>query len=386
MMKMLFLKPAIILLKVFGLRRILSLFTVLYVFMIVTVLTLQHQGVIVAGMLLTGYLVLASMVAILDDFRTLREVLSDAGNIEHEKLVKRFNASSQLLAIPLMSVATDIRRSEQSHKNTIAEIGHSACELSSTAEQLASNIMQQSQSTTTVAAAVTEISYNIGEISTRINNAYDSANESHKLGEQGALVMCNVRANMEQVSGFISDTNIMLNSLEEHTNKVAKISTIIREIAEQTNLLALNAAIEAARAGEYGRGFAVVADEVRALASRSHESAEEITLNIEEVQGHMNAVKGSMDKVVSRSEQTTKHATEAEKFLNDIVINIESVSDMVSAISEATSQQNQAVREISSNIEEVATVADVNSGMATQSSKIANHLYVLCQQEDVANG
>lgn len=328
---------------------------------------------------ISAYIAIASMLVIAQDFKTLEGLLVEGSDIDHQQLVHTLSGGWSRLNLSLLTAESRNRRDRQDVQNRVSEISHSASELSSTAEQLAGNILQQSQSASSIAAAVTEISHSIEEISSRINSAYESANDTYHHGENGTKTIADVRDNMSEVSELIEKTYQLLASLDERTSKVSSISTVIREIAEQTNLLALNAAIEAARAGEHGRGFAVVAEEVRALATRSHESAQEITANIEAVQGQMSAVKNSMGEVVDRADKTVSVAANAETVFSEIATNTRSVSEMISAISDASSQQNLAAREISSNIEEMADVAHANSGMASQASDISNHLYQLCQ-------
>ena len=277
------------------------------------------------------------------------------------------------------------RRNTKSHENTVSEIGHSASELSQTAEQLAHNILQQSQTTTSIAAAVTEITHSIEEISKRINRVYDSAKDSHELSLEGGKSIIDVHRNMDEVVVFIKATQKHLSELDTRMLNVSSISTVIREISAQTNLLALNAAIEAARAGEHGRGFAVVAEEVRALANRSHNSAEEITANIEGVQSNMLSVNSSMKGVINKADETVSVTNTAHTLFNDIADNVLSVTETLNAVADASDQQAIAVREISENIEGISVVAAENSRMAKRTSTISSYLYQLCRPGESNN-
>lgn len=84
------------------------------------------------------------------------------------------------------------------------------------------------------------------------------------------------RTDAEQAGSVVRAAIDSMARIEEGSEEISNIITVIDDIAFQTNLLALNAGVEAARAGEAGRGFAVVASEVRALAQRSSAAAQEI--------------------------------------------------------------------------------------------------------------
>lgn len=126
-------------------------------------------------------------------------------------------------------------------------------------------------------------------------------------------------SNIDQLTTILDSSQASIDSLNNLVDKIGDAVNIIQEIAEQTNLLALKAAIEAARAGEQGRGFAVVTDEVRALASRTHQSTEEITKVVTAIQNQMSEVVTNIDQCNEQGSQTLEASQTLDSSLTQII-------------------------------------------------------------------
>jgi len=193
-------------------------------------------------------------------------------------------------------------------RTTAASLFKASGHTSQRAESAVHTSNEASINVETAAVAAEELSSSIAEIGRRLNQTTE---------------VVRVAVGEAQV------TNRDIGALAAGAQKIGDVTNLIRTIAGQTNLLALNATIEAARAGEAGRGFAVVASEVKSLAVQTAKATEDISNQIEEVQG------------------STAKAVEA---IGRIARRMQEIESYTMAVAASVQQQNAATGEISKNV------------------------------------
>ena len=203
------------------------------------------------------------------------------------------------------------------------------------------------------AAAIEQSSATMEEFSAAVQNNAQNATEATELERV-------VESKAKQAAKVMTSTIEAMNVIQQSSQKISEIVTLIDGIAFQTNLLALNAAVEAARAGEHGRGFAVVAGEVRALAQKSAEAAKDI--------------KGLINESVDRINQGTKLASESGEVINEIAVSIERATEMSAEISSASSEQSEGVLQLQKAISEIDEGTQQNAALVEQTSAAAESM------------
>ena len=249
-------------------------------------------------------------------------------NDEIGEMIKLFNGFLDKLqgtirqiidaASPLGQMSKDLYRLTQgSEENAKSQQGHT--------DSIGRDIQTMTSSIQEVAQRSQQASQEAGAASRQADTARQNIGSlSSSISDLGSSVMGAVQA-MEQ--------------LEEETQQVGSVLTVIRSIAEQTNLLALNAAIEAARAGEQGRGFAVVADEVRNLAQKTAASTAEIQQIIQRLQNSANGVLNVMTANGEKAQASIERSVEATQILEAIAQAVGQINELNAGIARFTQEQ-----------------------------------------------
>nr|WP_315231241.1 methyl-accepting chemotaxis protein [uncultured Albidiferax sp.] len=225
-------------------------------------------------------------------------------------------------------------------------VSHASAEIAGGNQDLSSRTEQQASALEQAAASMEELS------STVAMNA-DNARHANQL----ALNASRVATRGGEVVNQVVET---MRGINDSSNKISDIISVIDGIAFQTNILALNAAVEAARAGEQGRGFAVVASEVRSLASRSAQAAKEI--------------KALIGASVERVGQGTVLVDQAGTTMAEVVQSIQQVTQIMGQISAASSEQATGMAQMGEAVNHMDHATQQNAALVEEMAAAASSL------------
>lgn len=279
------------------------------------------------------------------------DIMKQDAEKKREELRDRFDKD-------VHSIVSKVSKSVDALLLTSQEMGAISDQTQSQVVSVTSSAEESSVSVQTAAAAAEELSGAIAEISNQVGQSATVAKEA---------------------SGLAKNTNDTVLGLAKKANKIGEVIKMINDIASQTNLLALNATIEAARAGEAGKGFAVVANEVKSLATQTAQATEDITSQINDIQGVTQETVSSIDKIT----HTIDHMDEISAA---IATAVEEQSAATQEIARSVEQASIGTRNVSQTIVQVNDAAERTGTAAktvmTSSKELHAHMDHLSNQVD----
>lgn len=264
---------------------------------------------------------------------------------EYEGRFKELQQARRESTAKMIDVVNRVLEASYTVSDASSQVSHGAHDLSARVQEQAASLEQTTSTMNAMTSAV--------EANTQ--SATQVAKLAHQVEEQskdGVKVM--------------QETIGAMKSIQDSSNKIADIVSIIDSIAFQTNLLALNAAVEAARAGEHGRGFAVVASEVRALAGKSSDAAKDIKSLIEE----------SVDRINTG----TQLADKSGEMLAGISASVNEVTQMIETISQASKDQASGIMQVNQAMASIEKVTQENAALVEETTAAAQSLKTEAEQ------
>lgn len=248
-------------------------------------------------------------------------------------------------------------------------IGTDVCELAAGTERTLKMTQDQKDQAFTVAASTEELAQTIREVTENTHRAAALSSAVDSAASSGMNVVEETWNCMQQISGSVNDTLVIIRELEAASAHIGEMVVLIEDIADQTNLLALNASIEAARAGDAGKGFAVVASEVKGLAEKTTASTREIKKVVTNIQKTSRSAADMIGTESALVQTGLAKAEEARDSLENIKSHANESRVMIEQIATASEEQNATTNHISEMIRLVSRSAEETNTMMLRTSE-----------------
>ncbi len=251
-------------------------------------------------------------------------------------------ASLYQIAQGVIEKADLISSSSQQVLSSASDTGNAAEEVSSSMLALSRASIEGTVFATKTVESARQMLQALNAAVSNVQLVTEQASAFRAIVEEGRLAMREQECYMQDSDRAQQAVGLAVGGLNNQSQEIQSIVSLITGIADQTNLLALNAAIEAARAGEAGRGFAVVAEEVRKLAEESGKAALEISALITEMKQGMELTVKEIDVANQTQQRQSAALAKTEKTFGQIEqgsLNIDTAVQELSAIN----QENLAI-------------------------------------------
>lgn len=197
----------------------------------------------------------------------------------------------------------------------------------------ADEIVSSSQNLSTITAGINE----------RVTHTYESAAKGIEM----------VYSSVTQIENLLEHNKLLKEKMErinQLSNSIISIISVLENISSQTHLLGLNAAIEAARAGEAGNRFGVVANEVRKLSSDSKEATKRVEQSVVDIVSELKEVQLVSEDGFKKATTGREYILETQKIFTDINDQISGVYNMKEQLTDTA----HTIKQKSNNAQEIS--------------------------------
>ncbi len=299
----------------------------------------------------------------------LSQRLDDGGRDEVSQLAGYFNAFVAKIkgVVDLVIAASSSLAAEAERMNE-----------ATTASQ--QQVTRQQQDIGEIAGAADQVADAAKQVKQSADAAAEATANAHQHAQEGQAMVQEVVASVQTLAQEVQEAAGVIARVEDGSEQIGVVLSVIRTISEQTNLLALNAAIEAARAGEHGRGFAVVADEVRTLSEKIHAETDQIQEIIDTLQERSREAVQVMTRGTERSSAVAGKAESAGSALAGIASSVATISDMNQNIARLSGNQLERVQEVRSRIVSIRGIAEEAADTSAQAARSAHEFTLMAMQ------